>query len=104
MELQITQDQATAIASMSGQFTFVDHALFSSVLALVELQDVNDVIIDVGKMDFIDSAGLGMLLMLREACYLKNKPLVLLNPVGHVQKVFQVAKFDEIFTLESSRL
>ena len=104
MELQITHNQDAAISTIIGHFTYADHVHFSSVLALVEIETVSEIIIDIGKMEFIDSAGLGMLLMLLESCQDKKKRLTLLNPVGQVRKVFSVARFDEIFTVESSNL
>jgi anti-anti-sigma factor len=88
------------IARLSGQFIFTDHAKFKQVLTSVEDSKTSKVTIDFAGVEFIDSAGLGMLLLLRDTCEKQKKSLTLTHPKGQVKKVFNISKFEHLFTLE----
>ena len=88
-------------ARLSGQFIFEDHTKFKTILAAAEDKKIHSIILDFTHVDFIDSAGLGMLLLLRDLCDKHKKPLVLRHPQGQVKKVFGISKFEHLFTVEA---
>ena len=47
----------------------------------------------------MDSAALGMLLIVNEEADKAGGAVVLQNPVGQVKKMFDVSKFNSIFTI-----
>ena len=49
---------------------------------------------------FIDSAGLGMLLLARDEGKRKNLDVCLRRPRGQVKRMLEVARFDTMFTIE----
>ncbi len=87
--------------SMSGEFTFIDHAAFKAIATrLFEKQDT-PVVIDLARLEFIDSAGLGMLLIVRDEAEKAGRSLVLRGPSGQVKRMFDVTKFNTLFTVEA---
>jgi anti-anti-sigma factor len=99
--MQFEFDDDNARVSISGEFTFTDHIAFKAVASrLFERQD-KPIVIDLAKLEFIDSAGLGMLLIVRDEANKARRSLVLRNPCGQVKRMFDVTKFDTLFTVEA---
>jgi anti-anti-sigma factor len=99
MKIQF-QDNGARV-SFSGEFTFADHAAFRDVAGrLLQTKD-ETVIINLSQLQFIDSAGLGMLLIARDEVGKSNRKLVLAQPQGQVKRMFAVTKFDQLFTIEA---
>jgi anti-anti-sigma factor len=99
MKIQF-QDNGAPV-SFSGEFTFADHAAFRDVAGrLLQTKD-ETVIINLSQLQFIDSAGLGMLLIARDEVGKSNRKLVLAQPQGQVKRMFAVTKFDQLFTIEA---
>ncbi len=101
MECQVKKKGNVLVADLSGQFTFSDHSTFKTILNNVEEAEISHINIDLEHVEFIDSAGLGMLLLLRDQCEKFNKRLALIRPVGQVKKVFDVSKFEHLFSIEN---
>ena len=99
--MQFQLNHNSSLVSMSGEFTFTDHAQFKSLMThLFETKDA-PVVIDLSKLEFIDSAGLGMLLLARDEAMKTNRALILRGPSGQVKRMFGVTKFDTLFDVEA---
>lgn len=94
-----TEGQEAKVA-IKGRFTFQDHTKFREMIAKVIGADMQRLSIDLGQVEFIDSAGLGMLLLVREEMRGKSRDVVLLRAQGQVKRMFDIARFDTLFTLE----
>lgn len=99
MELSIEQHDGGARVTLSGQFTFTDNVKFRDVIDLVHAHGMRFLEMDFNAVNFIDSAGLGMLLMLRDNCQTKHVPISLHSPHGQVAKIFTISKFDQLFSI-----
>jgi anti-anti-sigma factor len=99
MECTFETNHSTLSVKISGQFLFTDHNKFRSVLSAAEDPGVNVLQIDLSGVDFIDSAGLGMLLLLRDQCEKASKSLQLSGAAGQVKKVFDISKFEHLFSI-----
>lgn len=86
--------------SLSGEFTFADHAAFLEVTARLFASSASQVTLNLARLDFIDSAGLGMLLIARDEVKKRDRKLVLRAPGGQVKRIFAVTKFETLFTVE----
>jgi len=84
---------------MSGQFTFADTHNFKPILDLVSGGKVKTISFDFADVTFIDSAGMGMLLLLRDECQSRKIPLSIHSTQGQVQKIFHISKFDKLFSI-----
>ena len=81
-------------------FTFDDANRFNKMLLGCADNDCPVVAMDLCKTEFMDSAGLGMLLLARDTVEKMGKSIILLNPQGYVKKLFTMSRFGEIFTIE----
>jgi HptB-dependent secretion and biofilm anti anti-sigma factor len=98
MRFEFDNDDATV--SISGEFTFTDHVAFKAIASRLFERQGKPIVIDLAKLEFIDSAGLGMLLIVREEADKAHRSLVLRGPCGQVKRMFDVTKFDTLFTVE----
>lgn len=87
--------------SLTGQLTFADNAKFREILNMVEQENLRSLVLDFSKLEFIDSAGLGMLLLLRDACQPRNISIAISSAKGQVEKIFLISKFDQLFSMAS---
>ncbi|PDT88755.1 anti-anti-sigma factor [Bradyrhizobium sp. Y36] len=85
---------------ISGEFTFTDHASFKTMIDSLLKDGSPSVTMDLGQLQFIDSAGLGMLLLARDAFGKADRKLVLRAPSGQVKRMFGLTKFDTLFSVE----
>jgi HptB-dependent secretion and biofilm anti anti-sigma factor len=90
-----------ARVTLSGEFTFTDHVAFREVAdRLLQAKD-RTIVVELSQLQFIDSAGLGMLLIARDEAGKAGRTLVLSQPQGQVKRMFTVTKFDELFTIQA---
>jgi anti-anti-sigma factor len=86
---------------LSGQLTFTDTQNFKPILELVANNEIKAVNLDFTNVTFIDSAGMGMLLLLRDECQ-KNKIALSIHSItGQVEKIFNISKFDQLFSIHN---
>jgi anti-anti-sigma factor len=94
-------DQATNCVSMTGEFTFADHPAFQGILKQLNDGRGRPVVFDMTGLDFIDSAGLGMLILARDEAKKLGSAIRLRGPQGQVKRIFAVTKFDALFAVEA---
>jgi HptB-dependent secretion and biofilm anti anti-sigma factor len=92
-------DQDTRAYYMMGHLTAYNHTIFRQVLSDIASNACKKAVLDVEKIDFIDSGGLGMLLLARDDLKKRDIALQLRHPQGNVRKILQVAKFDSLFDI-----
>jgi len=99
MRFEMKDDDATV--ALSGDLTFTDHVAFREIADRLARSSARTITIDVAGLNFIDSAGLGMLLIAREEAGKTNRALVLRGAKGQVNRMFGLTKFDTLFTVEA---
>jgi len=57
-------------------------------------------VIDFGELEYISSAGLGMLLGIQKRLMESGGTLKLVNMNRHIREIFRMAGFDRIFVIE----
>ena len=73
--------------------------LRESLLAAVNNSDKSPVIVDLSRVDFIDSAGLALLVEARKRLSPEGRALnVLLTPGRQPERVLKLGRFDRILT------
>lgn len=55
--------------------------------------------IDLSKTEFMDSAALGMLLLLREFAKCHGGNVIIEHPASEVESTLKIANFDQLFTI-----
>jgi anti-anti-sigma factor len=99
--MQFEMKENDAAVALSGDLTFTDHVVFREIADRLALSSARAITIDVANLKFIDSAGLGMLLIAREEAGKTNRALVLRGAKGQVKRMFELTKFDTLFTVEA---
>jgi anti-anti-sigma factor len=94
--LDITNNRARL--TLAGRFTYDENELFKGVLDELEQAKPADVVIDLTRVDFIDSAGLGMFLLLRDKMP-ESTRITLSNASASIRKIFALTKLDSIFSV-----
>ena len=100
MEYDLAAEGDTRTATLRGRFTFTDNKAFRDVVAEIRGGGYRNFLIDMSGLEFIDSAGLGMLLLVRDAATESDVTLAVRGPRGQVKKMLDIAKFDEILNIE----
>lgn len=100
MNLTAQQYAGTYTVTLGGHFTFTDHPAFREVLDTIASQTITAVTIDLARVEFVDSAALGMLLLAADEAKKNGKPLVVRGAQGQVKKMFDMANFHTLFQLE----
>ena len=86
---------------LSGELTFTDHVAFREIMKRLIASQDQKIVIDLSKLEFIDSAGLGMLLIARDEAVKANRTLTLNRPQAQVERMFAVTKFGTLFNIEA---
>jgi anti-anti-sigma factor len=94
-------DGTGSIVAMSGDFTFTDHAAFLKIMNRLFVAKAEPIVIDLSQLEFIDSAGLGMLLIARDEVGKSSHKLTLRAPKGQVKRMFSVTRFETLFEIET---
>jgi anti-anti-sigma factor len=85
--------------TLSGSFTFNDNRNFKPLLEMLRQDKPKSLELDFAEVEFIDSAGLGMLLLLRDECEEQRVRISIHAVRGQVEKIFLISKFDQLFAL-----
>jgi stage II sporulation protein AA (anti-sigma F factor antagonist) len=96
-KLQETGDEF--ILHMQGKFTHRDYADFLAVVDRMVEARTQHFIFDMDHLDFIDSAGIGMMLMILDIGQRHAVEVIVRNTHGPVQAVIRNAHLDELFAL-----
>lgn len=89
-------------ARLSEEITFSDFKSFREMIRyMVESRSDNN-IMDLADVEFIDSAGLGMILLARDEISRISSRLILKSPRGQVRRMFNIARFEKMFDIEDT--
>lgn len=58
------------------------------------------IILDLAKVDFIESSGLGALVAVFKRCGDQQCPVVFLNPQSYVMKLIEITRLDKVLTIK----
>ena len=91
----------TATIHLEGRFTFLDHGNFeASCKKFLTNPQIKHVIVNLAKVEYIDSAALGMLLVLRKDIQAISVSLVLSSPSATVLRALKAVHFEKLLTIQ----
>ncbi len=85
---------------LEGDFTFTDNETFRALLAELKSENPNCCVINLSQLNFMDSAGLSMLLLLKDVATNISCSLSLRSPQGQVGKMLRISRFGEEIPIE----
>ncbi len=99
LETRLDATSKTLTVIISGRFDFGIHQEFRKATELAE-SGVSSIIVDMGRVDYLDSSALGMLLVLRDKVGESKSAVRIKNAKPEVRKILEIANFNKLFTLE----
>ena len=100
MQISVEKKGDTARLVLNGRFDFSSHREFRNACdEALQTPEIKVIEADFGRVDYLDSSALGMLLLLREKAQNANLKVSLTNCTGLVQQVLDVANFQRLFTI-----
>lgn len=85
---------------LEGRFVFSDNENFRQIIKEMDDQQSKQLVLNLQGLEFIDSAGLGMLLIARETAEKKQIGLKLRSARGQVREMLELSKFDTLIPYE----
>lgn len=82
---------------MDGKFIFPDHACFREIMDVLNDDIVQEMHLDVKGVEYIDSAGMGLFLLLGEKAANKAIRLTMHNPVGQLKDMLGISQLEKLF-------
>ena len=100
LHINVSAISNTATIYLSGNFTFDAHRDFKAAYKN-HLTDskINNIVVDLEKIHYLDSSALGMLLALRDQVQAVSKSLILSRPSLISTRVFNIANFHKLFVI-----
>ncbi|CAO5674701.1 MAG: STAS-domain containing protein [Holosporales bacterium] len=86
---------------IKGRLTYTDYNSFRQISEMLGTTEGQQCSIDLSELEFIDSAGLGMLLLARDKVFEKKGTISLKGSHGQVRKMIELGKFDTLFLIET---
>ena len=101
MKYEISDLNSRRTLALRDQLTFADRGAVDAMIPQLLAGNVRELDISLERLDYMDSAGLGMLLTLRDRAGKANVPIRLVKPRGDVKELLSLACFDTLFAIES---
>lgn len=100
MNHSLTHNDETLLVTMTGKLTFSDNAGFKVILDEMSRGGIKDCVFDLAGLDFVDSTGLGMLVLAHDTAGENGFTVRLRNARGHVRALLDRAEFASIMAIE----
>lgn len=85
------------VIRINGRFDFSCHGEFKQ--AYTGTSGCTSFIVDMGQVSYMDSAALGMLLLLRDHATSKGATVAITSCRGQPSEVLKIANFDKLFKI-----
>ena len=101
MRLETYKSNDRFEAEISDKLTSSDLSNFRELLSEIKQCPCKVIVLDLNNLDWIDSAGLGMLILAKELADKEELELVLRSPRGHVKSLLELGRFEKIFNIQA---
>lgn len=100
MQYRLSETPAGPAVIMTGRFTHADRDTFGKAIKELGSKPITRLTFDLAGLDFIDSAALGMILLVRQQALLAHYDIALRGAKGQVRTLIGLTRFGEMFLLE----
>jgi len=102
MDFRIQNGANATEVFLSGKLTMRDHDTFIQMLNTAAGSAAGRMVIDLSGVEFVDSAGLGLLLVAHERTKSQQQPgVVLRRPQPHILRLLELGDFRRVMTIEA---
>ncbi len=99
VDTRLDSTSKTLTINISGRFDFGINQEFRKATEEVS-NTVKVIVVDLARVDYLDSSALGMLLVLRDKVGESKAAVSIKNSKPDVRKILEIANFDKLFTVE----
>ena len=99
MKYDIQKSDNKVTCTLSGELTFNDHELYRAMLDEALSGGAKTINLNLSKLEFIDSAGMGMLLVGQDRSTNEKWSFELVQPQGQVKKMLELAKLSQVIKI-----
>jgi anti-sigma B factor antagonist len=99
LSVQVSSLGETAIVHCLGRIVYRDEAVVLSRSVIDVMKQAQAVVLDLGAVEVIDSAGLGQLVFLHEAARSRGKTLKITGVGPHIYELLELTKLDSVFEI-----
>ena len=99
MQVRKQEEGDQFVYQLEGKFTFTDNMLIRDLLADIPNRKEHRILFDMSRLEFIDSAALGMLMLSQEKASDCQKSVSIRGAGGQVSKMLSMARFENFFTI-----
>lgn len=99
VEAKMSDDGKSLTIKVSGRFDISLHRTFSDSYK-DNIGSVSNVIMDMADVEYIDSSGLGMMLVLRERIGGDAATIDIVNVSPGVEKILKTTNYDKLFNIK----
>lgn len=86
---------------LSGEFSISDHRTFGPIISQIEQgEGIQSIVLYMEKLTYLDSAAIGILLVLRDKASKRNIPVTIVGLQGDVAAIFQLTQLNTLFTIQ----
>lgn len=103
MDINTERSNGVLIAAPEGRIDGINALQFQEALNNQIDESVSGVIIDMGDLNYISSAGLRAVLLISKALQQREAKLVLCALRAPIREVFQISGFDQIIAIRDDR-
>jgi len=102
MDIKIYKQDDRMLVQLSGRVVLDECDRLKSTVVPQISAEISHVNLDLSKVDFIDSAGLGVLVAMKVSSNKSRASLVLISPSKGVNDILLVSKLDSIFDIKTA--
>ena len=99
MEIKVIEEGKPYVIALEGRLDTNTAPQLEAFAGELYEKDVNDIVVDMDKCDFVSSAGLRVIVAMQKRAT-ANGSLVFRSVVPEVMEVFEMTGFDKILTFE----
>jgi len=103
MEVRITRNDDVITANVSGRIDGSNAHEFASTLKNAITSRDRALIMDIGDLHYISSAGLRAILMTAKTLQSRKSRFALCSMSGQIREIFEVSGFDKIISIYDSQ-
>jgi len=102
MEIKLKKYSSTYIIEVVGDMDLYSAFELKNVVTKMLEKDIKNYVVDLAKVDYIDSSGIGVLIHIYSNIKKLNRNLKIANVHGSVEKVIKLTKLSQYFPIVGS--
>ena len=102
MEIKLKKYSTTYIIEIVGDMDLYSAFELKNIIAKMMAKDIENYVVDLAKVDYIDSSGIGVLIHVYSTIKKSNRTLKIANVHGSVEKVIKLTKLSQYFPIVGS--